>query len=73
MNVDIIVIGGGHAGCESAYAASRFDKKVLLVTHDTSSIGQMSCNPQSEVWESHLVREIDAMGGLMAVWLSNPF
>ena len=45
MNVDIIVIGGGHAGCEAAYAASRFNKKVLLVTHDTSSIGQMSCNP----------------------------
>ena len=68
MNVDIIVIGGGHAGCESAYAASRFDKKVLLVTHDTSSIGQMSCNPAiGGLGKSHLVREIDAMGGLMAV------
>ena len=45
MSVDIIVIGGGHAGCEAAYAASRFKKKVLLVTHDVSTIGQMSCNP----------------------------
>ena len=68
MNVDIIVIGGGHAGCESAYAASRLNKKVLLVTHDTSSIGQMSCNPAiGGLGKSHLVREIDAMGGLMAV------
>ena len=68
MNVDIVVIGGGHAGCEAAYAASRFNKKVLLVTHDTSSIGQMSCNPAiGGLGKSHLVREIDAMGGLMAV------
>ena len=68
MNVDIIVIGGGHAGCEAAYAASRFNKKVLLVTHDTSSIGHMSCNPAiGGLGKSHLVREIDAMGGLMAV------
>ena len=68
MNVDIVIIGGGHAGCESAYAASRFNKKVLLVTHDTSSIGQMSCNPAiGGLGKSHLVREIDAMGGLMAV------
>ena len=68
MNVDIIGIGGGHAGCEAAYAASRFNKKVLLVTHDTSSIGQMSCNPPiGGLGKSHLVREIDAMGGLMAV------
>ena len=68
MNVDIIVIGGGHAGCEAAYAASRFNKKVLLVTHDASSIGQMSCNPAiGGLGKSHLVREIDAMGGLMAV------
>ena len=66
--MDIIVIGGGHAGCEAAYAASRFNKKVLLVTHDTSSIGQMSCNPAiGGLGKSHLVREIDAMGGLMAV------
>ena len=68
MNVDIIVIGGGHAGCEAAYAASRFKKKVLLVTHDVSTIGQMSCNPAiGGLGKSHLVREIDAMGGLMGV------
>ena len=68
MNVDIIVIGGGHAGCEAAYAASRFSKKVLLVTHDISSIGQMSCNPAiGGLGKSHLVREIDAMGGLMGI------
>ena len=68
MNVDIIVIGGGHAGCEAAFAASRFKKKVLLVTHDTSTIGQMSCNPAiGGLGKSHLVREIDAMGGLMGV------
>ena len=68
MNVDIIVIGGGHAGCEAAFAASRFKKKVLLVTHDTSTIGQMSCNPAiGGLGKSHLVREIDAMGGLMGI------
>jgi len=68
MSVDIIVIGGGHAGCEAAYAASRFKKKVLLVTHDVSAIGQMSCNPAiGGLGKSHLVREIDAMGGLMGV------
>ena len=68
MIVDIIVIGGGHAGCEAAYAASRLNKKVLLVTHDISSIGQMSCNPAiGGVGKSHLVREIDAMGGLMGI------
>ncbi|MFL2732535.1 MAG: tRNA uridine-5-carboxymethylaminomethyl(34) synthesis enzyme MnmG [Gammaproteobacteria bacterium] len=68
MSVDIIVIGGGHAGCEAAYAASRFKKKVLLVTHDVSTIGQMSCNPAiGGLGKSHLVREIDAMGGLMGI------
>jgi tRNA uridine 5-carboxymethylaminomethyl modification enzyme len=68
MSVDIIVIGGGHAGCEAAYAASRLNKKVLLVTHDISSIGQMSCNPAiGGLGKSHLVREIDAMGGLMGI------
>ena len=68
MSVDIIVIGGGHAGCEAAYAASRFKKEVLLVTHDVSAIGQMSCNPAiGGLGKSHLVREIDAMGGLMGV------
>ncbi len=68
MNVDIIVIGGGHAGCEAAFAASRLKKKVLLVTHDVLAIGQMSCNPAiGGLGKSHLVREIDAMGGLMGI------
>ena len=67
MNVDIIVIGGGHAGCEAAYASARLKKKTLLITHDVSTIGQMSCNPAiGGLGKSHLVREIDAMGGLMA-------
>ncbi len=67
MNVDIIVIGGGHAGCEAAYASARMGKNVLLITHDKKTIGRMSCNPAiGGLGKSHLVREIDAMGGLMA-------
>ncbi len=67
MDVDIIVIGGGHAGCEAAYASARLKKTTLLITHDVSTIGQMSCNPAiGGLGKSHLVREIDAMGGLMA-------
>ena len=66
MNVDIIVIGGGHAGCEAAYGSARMGKNVLLITHDEKTIGRMSCNPAiGGLGKSHLVREIDAMGGLM--------
>ena len=64
-NFDVIVIGGGHAGVEAAYACSRMGKKNCLITNSKSDIGKMSCNPAiGGIGKSHLVREIDAMGGL---------
>ena len=67
-NFDVIIIGGGHAGVEAAYACSRMDKKSCLITNSKSDIGKMSCNPAiGGIGKSHLVREIDAMGGLMGV------
>ena len=67
MKYEVIVIGGGHAGTEAAYASSRYGKLTCLVTQSKKSIGQMSCNPAiGGIGKSHLVREIDAMGGLMA-------
>ena len=64
---DVIVIGGGHAGVEAAEACSRFGVTTLLITHDRSKIGEMSCNPAiGGIGKSHLAKEVDALGGLMA-------
>ncbi len=65
---DVIIIGGGHAGVEAAYACARMGKQSCLVTNSKKDIGKMSCNPAiGGIGKSHLVREIDAMGGLMGI------
>src|SRR5213075_698096 len=72
VEYDIVIIGGGHAGAEAAWAGARLGAKTALVTLDPTRIGQMSCNPAiGGLAKGQMVREIDALGGLMGIATDN--